>query len=347
VVKTGGAFLDLTTCGEPVFFDEEHVWDRSFHVLAGGIYSVKLPKGALAISGVKALGKFPEAGELFLHGLNKNLSGKVYRLKSGAWTEVEDGVEAAFASRWSDGRILGLTFIEKRGSTERAMENRFTVLDGKPPPRLPEPPPTGPSARCSTAFWPVGMSALASGEIFLVGEGCQDSILAARWAPGATKPVVDALPDSSKAFLLDEPYGKGDVYARSPKEAYAVFNAQGREKSGKDFPGYPYLVRFDGATWTRVAIPTKLGLLSVSGADDGTLFVTAHAMMGDGELWSRAPGKEWTKIALPTTTNGGKTVRYLAIRVRVTGRDVWVLAEQEHSVSDRALLHYELPSAAP
>lgn len=145
------------------------------------------------------------------------------------------------------------------------------------------------------------VSGSSAGQIVLVGGDAANEgkgLLVERWAPGASKSVVTALPAPS----ADEGTEFAPL-AAGGREAYVYGNGK-----------VPYLVRFDGAAWAREAPPAASEIQAMSAAEDGSVVL----VMAKG-VFRRAPGdKTWTNVPLPATSGSPRAAVFV-------GKDLWVL----------------------
>ena len=162
----------------------------------------------------------------------------------------------------------------------------------------------------------------STGHVWVAGRCQNDShvnyrptrIMVAHGAPGAKQWVVRDVPASAQ---LDAIVNLG-LYARTPDDVYLIayepFVALDRR--------VPFLAHFDGVDWGIEHPPMTTGLTSVSGSEDGTLWVGA----GRG-FWRRDVAGRWEEVILPPPPF---VERFREGAMRVTGvrafapDDVWV-----------------------
>lgn len=216
-------------------------------------------------------------------------------------------------------------------------------------PALPEPCDAGAGQR----FVKLAAATSGRGDVFVAGRCAVSGPVATRGAPivvafgaaRASRWVVGRTPES---HVLDGVVNVG-LFARRGDDAYLV--AYEPFKSAEE--RQPYLARWDGRAWSQIETGLPEGLMSVSGSDDGTLWIA-----GGRALYRRRPGETaLTKVPLPplrfATDPHPATLRVHTVRV-VAADDVWVegtyrvrVREKDADVELRSgVLFRSRPSAA-
>jgi hypothetical protein len=206
------------------------------------------------------------------------LHGVVLRWDRSRWVEIKRTKDLSWIWRaltpWGD-RQVGLGVYQP--PPKFADENTKNLVE-PPPPKLeitqgyaaPEP-------KLEPGLCPSAAAGLRTGELFVVGTRCPGGQpFAARWTPGAVRPLVEELPRGCSMMET--------IVARGPSEVHAAGGC---------------LARFDGAKWSEVALPTRDRVRSVS-ASGGALYVVL-GMAGRTSLWKqwKQKGGVWEKIDLP------------------------------------------------
>jgi hypothetical protein len=242
---------------------------------------------------------------------------------------------------WIGGRQLA---VEQAGMM---FDARFRIVSGDKKIAVPTftklPKPLG---FCATELQVRAFETFPSGEILAVGQRCDaDGVVGLgveRWAPGATKGVLETLPQtnvSNDGRTYCTPNG---MVARSPTDVWV--SAQKELSSAEDRKRETYLAHFDGTTWKTIEtnLPSAIASLTLGG--DGALFATTEnrelftgkspstfvpvpfpAVLATSatrleveSFWSRAPGDLWAIVA--TTQGSGnhnrKTLRRHLVHTR-------------------------------
>jgi Pirin C-terminal cupin domain len=153
------------------------------------------------------------------------------------------------------------------------------------------PTPLSGDALCTTRLASVlSLSATPEGDIFALGEGCQEGegFLVERFGAKGASLGLTAIP--AGAALVPPAEGERGAFfgvvAVSAREAYVL---------GQTAAKTIYFAAFDGAKWAPAppgpftAAPTSFGA-----RPDGTLWAAA-----DGKAWRKVPGAAWTAVELP------------------------------------------------
>lgn len=255
----------------------------------------------------------------------------VYRWTNDRWVEEQKYRKPSRCptglTPWTDDRMLLTRRIMGRGFIPTGPAD-IEVLGGKP--GAPAPRRSPPLDPCSSGFnVDTAISALPSGEIFLLGRRCDPRTLAGpddlstglcaveRWPQGQRQPVVDVLPGPSVSEGDTEGWR---LIVRSAAEAYVfgdVKPLKGEEQA--------VVWRFDGAAWNSEVLPPSLKVLVGVGVDrEGTLWAAPA-----GAVWRRRAGQGWAPVELPMgwrEADGKIEVR--GIVVQADG-GVWVAVEKE------------------
>ncbi len=159
----------------------------------------------------------------------------------------------------------------------------------------------------------------STGHVWVAGR-CQNEshvnyrptrIMVAHGAPGARQWIVRDVPASAQ---LDAIVNLG-LYARAPDDVYLIAYEPFVPLDRR----VPFLAHFDGTDWGIEHPPMTTGLTSVSGLEDGTLWVGA----GRG-LWRRDAAGRWDEVPLPAPPFAQ---RFRKGAMRVT--DVWAFAPDD------------------
>jgi hypothetical protein len=239
--------------------------------------------------------------------------------------------ELEASSRWVPGAGIAVATSMPYSMDPEAKQTISLHAFGKSTDRpLPKPTPARPNSstpplhrgesyerlRCGTLLGSASsISALPTGEVFVLGTQCHDAAAAVEWwdadltehfavMPRAAKGIMDLPRVVAGTWPVVAPQ-VGTVVARSPKDVHV----------GGSRTGFAYLADFDGREWHVVEPPMRAAITSMDGVPGGSLWVTT----ADGELWRKRDGGAWAQVDL------GK-VR--ARRVRVGGLgDVWIVAD--------------------
>ncbi|MBW2537461.1 MAG: hypothetical protein JRI55_38605 [Deltaproteobacteria bacterium] len=249
---------------------------------------------------------------------------------SDPWTELY----ARTTERWRRVRKHGFlegflsiepwvngSFLAARTSLQYP-EMHFDVLgSGAPPPPRPSPctQKTGVSPK-TPRIAAETFRALPSGHVFVAGGECEkDALAVERWLPGRSDGSVDLLPPVDP---VGAEYGTptARLAVASEREAYVIAD-RGWAKAKEGEP--PYLVKFDGRTWTRLDVPGDHGLRSVSAHPEAGVWVVNYA----GALLRRDPAGTWSRVPLPAEAPLAEEVWVL------DGKDVWVRAKPPKTAS--------------
>lgn len=330
-----------------------------------------LAGGAVAISGRRAAA-LPAAGALEwsslpdgpeYEGLNFELAGGAWpdaayfvasmtaprttpkrvtlKLNTRAWAKVVekpmDGVLASLAP-WIGGRALAVRHPDMWGGQEEDdFTPRIDVLGGAAPETLPLP----------AGSRPVAVATSPSGQVFAVmarDEPEDDDVLAgpahAARLSAANPPVITPMPALDK--LTPRANDLRVILALADDD---VWLAGGTIDEDKD-EWTPYAIHWDGATWTRIALPSLSGGFFASGTRcGGSLWFTTSERLGSsgtwiagradrpevGSLWRRDADGSWrlVDLALDRRAKGEPTgAAYRPTSVACAGdRTLWVSLE--------------------
>jgi hypothetical protein len=161
------------------------------------------------------------------------------------------------------------------------------------------------------------------GDVFFAGR-CQGDgpinpqnapILLAHGAPRATEWTFGRAPES---HVLDGIVNVA-LWAHRPDDAYVVAYEPFKSPDQRQ----PYLARFDGKAWSQIETGLPEGLMSISGTDDGTLWVAAGRA-----LYTRPSGATaFKKVDLPplrfASDKAPPSLRIHTVRA-LAADDVWV-----------------------
>jgi hypothetical protein len=168
-----------------------------------------------------------------------------YERRDGKWGTV--GVLPGAVSAWKDGRTLAL----RMGKLESVPE----APEGGIPPQ--SKPGDAPGCKGSAAAIDAkSLTALSSGEIFLLGRRCDNGTMGVERL-GAGPAVLEELPDAPKEPL------KTLIAAGSPKSVYVA--TSGTER--------PYVARFDGRAFRSIAVPDAGEVEGLWATPDGAAFL--------------------------------------------------------------------------
>ncbi|NUO53406.1 MAG: hypothetical protein HOV80_31540 [Polyangiaceae bacterium] len=171
-----------------------------------------------------------------------------YERKDGSWGVV--GVLPGAVTAWKDGRTLTLR-MGKLESVPEAPEG------GVPPQSKPSD-----AAGCkgsAAAIDAKNLTALSSGEIFLLGRRCDTGTMGVERL-GAGPAVLEELPDAPKEPL------KTLIAAGSPKSVYVATSGDGK----------PYVARFDGRAFRSIAVPDSGEVEALWATPDGAAFLITY-----------------------------------------------------------------------
>jgi len=161
---------------------------------------------------------------------------------------------------------------------------------------------------------------LSSGAVITAGR-CEDEmqrsksgvVVASLATESGTWSVTEAPPSPmfDEIVNVDLVYaGKGDAYLY----AYMPYD---------ETPRPPYVLHFDGRSWTPLALPFDGPIVSMAHTEDGTLWAVARFR----ELYTRSPLGAWSRVALPPARFSDRPPPDLRIiEVQTTGKDAWVHA---------------------
>jgi hypothetical protein len=164
----------------------------------------------------------------------------------------------------------------------------------------------------------------ARGDVYFAGR-CQGEgpinvqgapIIVAHGAPRAAEWSVARAPES---HVLDGIVNVA-MWARRPDDVYLVAYEPFKSPDQRQ----PYLARFDGKAWSQVETGLPEGLMSVSGTDDGTLWVAAGRA-----VYTRPPqpGAAFAKVEMPPLRFASDpkpaSLRIHTVRA-LASDDVWV-----------------------
>jgi hypothetical protein len=255
------------------------------------------------------------------------------------WTGTEwVGADAALGgknlvalSSWSNGRTLALV------SDDYAKQLFFTQLagpKGAPVPQLPYA--TRNDYGCVHGIQPSAMSALPSGEVFLVGQLCKvgsdeqtelNGYAVERWSPGQAPAKTSALPKLSQKDTMEAQISS--LIASAPNDVIVAGTRTPSAPDGQEARTQPYLAHFDGQAWHTLPTPPVEGIDELQRAPDGTLWA-----LGNSELWmTQGPASEtiaWERVALPRAAAEGSDHAITSFWVRDTD-DVWATVGSEES----------------
>ncbi len=184
-------------------------------------------------------------------------------------------------------------------------------------------------------FVKLGATTSARGDVFVAGRCAVAGPVATRGAPivvayGAARASSWVVGRTPESHVLDGVVNVG-LYARRGDDAYLVAYEPFKPAEERQ----PYLARWDGRAWSQVETGLPEGLMSVSGSDDGTLWIA-----GGRALYRRRPGeRELTKVPLPPLRFASEprppTLRVHTVRV-VAADDVWVEGTYRVRVQEKA-----------
>jgi hypothetical protein len=183
------------------------------------------------------------------------------------------------------------------------------------PPAKPEPRPARVHVSCA---WPgymedddrglyfptLQVSGSAAGQVVLAGNdrGKGHAVIAERWAPGASKSVVEPLPEPAEDE--DGLYG---AIAVGEDEAWVYATA-----------ARPYLVHRTASGWAREAPPVPGRIASMAAGDDGSVVLVVA-----DNVFRRAPGdKAWKNVPVPAHTS-------TLLAAAVVAGKLWVASSAE------------------
>ena len=234
-------------------------------------------------------------------------------------------------SGWSNGRALALV------SDDYAKQLFFTQVagpQGAPVPELPY------AARndfgCVHGIQPSAMSALPSGEVFLVGQRCKvgsdeqtvlDGYAALRWSAGKAQAKASALPKLSQQETMDAQLSS--LVASAPNDVIVAGTRTPSAPDGQESKTEPYVARFDGQAWRTLSAPPTDRIDELQRAPDGKLWA-----VGNGDLWvTQGPASEtiaWERVALPRAATEGGDHAITSFWVKGAD-DVWATVGSEES----------------
>ncbi|WP_438002361.1 hypothetical protein WMF26_24920 [Sorangium sp. So ce185] len=316
-------------------------------------------------------GDFPTSAWLASAGAAGGDGGRrdwIYRWRGDRWEEPKDNVvvRCIGIARWSQGRPLALVDPGRSRSKQKRTSVRFQVLEGRAGDSLPELPDLG----YSHFRW--GFTALPGGEIFVLGttgtappsdsaqadsapamDPTPGNVIVERWAAGARKPVVVRIPGlHSDVKDLEKVNYNGIFSALTAGDIFVAgirADDVNREVKGPVDPK-PYLLHFDGASWSIVDTPLHKPVRSMARTPDGALLVASYSeQVYEGEVWHRSPAGTWTRILVPPVQNGRDTEHVQPLSVWVApGGDAWVLAAPPlKSKTNTAALYRSRPVSSP
>ncbi|MBX3191776.1 MAG: hypothetical protein KF819_32600 [Labilithrix sp.] len=161
---------------------------------------------------------------------------------------------------------------------------------------------------------------LPSGEVITAGR-CEDEmqraksgVIVAALASARGEWRVAEMPPSP---MFEEIVNVDLVYAKK-NEAY-LYAYMPYDES----PRPAYVMRYDGARWSPVALPFDGPVVSMARADDGRLWAVARFR----EVYTRLPPGDWTRVTLPPARFADRAPPDLrVIEIQTTGRDAWIHA---------------------
>jgi hypothetical protein len=162
---------------------------------------------------------------------------------------------------------------------------------------------------------------LASGEVITAGR-CEDEMQRAKSgivvaSLAATERGSWSVAEMPPSPMFEEIVNVDLVYA-GKRDAYLYAYMPYDET-----PRPPYVLHFDGRSWTPVTLPFDGPIVSMAHTDDGTLWAVARFR----ELYTRSPAGAWSRVVLPAAKFADRPPPDLRIiEVQTTGRDAWVHA---------------------
>jgi hypothetical protein len=179
------------------------------------------------------------------------------------------------------------------------------------------------------------ISALPTGEVFVLGTQCHDAAAAVEWWDKDSTEHYAVLPRAPKGIMDLPRVAAGTWPVVSPQLGSIVARSAGDVHVGGSRTGFAYLADFDGKEWHVVEPPMRAAITSMDGLPGGSLWATT----ADGEVWRKREGGAWTQVDI------GK-VR--AHRVRVGSiNDVWIVADDAVLRSVPAAGVVTLPATDP
>jgi hypothetical protein len=190
--------------------------------------------------------------------------------------------------------------------------------------------------RCGTRLGSASsISALPTGEVFVLGTQCDDAAAAVEWWDADATEHFAVMPRDAKGIMDLPRVVAGTWPVVSPQLGSIVAQAAKDVHVGGSRTGFAYLADFDGQQWHVVAPPMRAAITSMDGLPGASLWATT----ADGELWRRREGGAWTQVDL------GK-VRARRVRVGALN-DVWIVADDAVLRSIPATSVVTLPALDP
>lgn len=170
--------------------------------------------------------------------------------------------------------------------------------------------------RCGTLMGSASsISALPTGEVFVLGTQCHDAAAAVEWWDAGSTEHYAVLPKAAKGIMDLPRVVAGTWPVVSPQLGSIVARSANDVHVGGSRTGFAYLADFDGKEWHVVEPPMRAAITSMDGLPGASLWATT----ADGELWRKRDGGAWVQVDL------GKVK---ARRVRVGSvNDVWIVSD--------------------
>ncbi|HEY5376245.1 MAG TPA: hypothetical protein VIK01_21340 [Polyangiaceae bacterium] len=183
---------------------------------------------------------------------------------------------------------------------------------------------------CVDSIRPMAMSALPSGEVFVVGERCSAirsfaGTVVESWGPGQTRGNLSGLPGLGEHQAV---FAELDnIVAVSGSDVFVAGVRSTRAGEDVTPADEAYIAHFDGREWRALPAPPSERLDDLQRASDGTLWA-----LSDGALWTAAASASepaaWTKVPLPRSVDEVDDHAVSSLWVKDTG-DVWVTVGTE------------------
>jgi hypothetical protein len=272
----------------------------------------------------RVLGSMPDsAWSVDVSYMERTSHSTLSRFNGTEWQSADSilrGRNVIGISMWSGGRTLALV------GDEYANQLDFVQLAGTRNVPLPQLDYVAKSNMgCVHGIAPMAMSALPSGEVFLVGTRCTvtdddvafHDVVVERWGAGQARGKVSVLPRLAKQEASAQ---LTSVVAASGNDVLVAGIRTPVAPDGTDAKDEAYLAHFDGHTWSAVPAPPTDHLDELQRAPDGKLWALAN-----GELWTTINGAEsitWERVPMPRFADE-TGVKVSSLWVQDTGA-VWV-----------------------